>query len=147
MLLPTGFRSPHPPITLTVASTEPPTSQGNHCQARAQLKPSGGVFSRPTREPLTLPSPLRNLRPNCRFLRELSFNRSSQSPRLMEPYTNFWPVHSYCVQLASSFVPGGGFALDSQFASLNNDFFAGAEPLQGTNVTYQGNFTPRPRNR
>lgn len=47
----------------------------------------------------------------------------------------------YCVQVGSGSVPHGGLVLTARFYSLSNDCFAHSLRLEGTNVTYQGNFT------
>lgn len=48
---------------------------------------------------------------------------------------------TYAVQVASGVVPSGGFALDAQFLSMSNDWFATSARVSGTNWTYSGNFT------
>ena len=49
--------------------------------------------------------------------------------------------HDYSIQMASGFVPGGNFSLDSRFYPQSNDTFATSDQVQGTNITYYGNFT------
>ena len=49
--------------------------------------------------------------------------------------------HTYSIQMASGYVPGGSFSLDSRFYSQSNDTFATSDQLEGTNITYYGNFT------
>ncbi len=48
---------------------------------------------------------------------------------------------SYAIQLASGPLTSGTFGLDVRFHSASNDFFAGSEQLEGTNIVYDGNFT------
>lgn len=43
--------------------------------------------------------------------------------------------------MATGYVPGGGFALDTRFFPLTNDFFAGSTRLEGTNLTFVGSLT------
>jgi hypothetical protein len=47
----------------------------------------------------------------------------------------------YAIQLAASNATSGTFALDARLHSLTNDMFAGSEHIEGTNLTYHGNFT------
>lgn len=47
----------------------------------------------------------------------------------------------YGIQVASGPATSGTFGLDVRFHSASNDFFAGSERLEGTNLTYYGNFT------
>jgi hypothetical protein len=47
----------------------------------------------------------------------------------------------YSIQMATGYVTGGGFTLDTRFQSSSNDMFAGSEHVEGTNFTYYGNFT------
>ncbi len=49
--------------------------------------------------------------------------------------------HEYALQMATGYLPGGAFALDTRFFPLTNDCFAGSTHLEGTNITYVGNFT------
>jgi hypothetical protein len=49
--------------------------------------------------------------------------------------------HTYSIQMASGYVPGGSFSLDTRFYSQSNDMFATSDQLEGTNITYYGNFT------
>ena len=55
-----------------------------------------------------------------------------------------YPVHTgrhYAIQVASGLVTSGSFSMDVRFHSASNDFFKGSEQLEGTNLTYYGNFT------
>ena len=49
--------------------------------------------------------------------------------------------HEYAIQIASGIVLSGGIRLDTLFRSTSNDMFAAREYRQGSNWTYQGNFT------
>ncbi|MBA4149081.1 MAG: immunoglobulin domain-containing protein [Verrucomicrobia bacterium] len=48
---------------------------------------------------------------------------------------------TYALQLSSSNVAVGDFSLNTRFFSSRCDMFAGSEQIEGTNVTYVGNFT------
>jgi hypothetical protein len=49
--------------------------------------------------------------------------------------------HDYSIQLASGYVPAGGFSMNTRLYSASNDTFASSEQVSGTNITYMGNFT------
>src|SRR5262249_40903930 len=51
------------------------------------------------------------------------------------------PGHVYSLQMASGNVAAGGFSLDTQFFSSTNDSFSGGTHLEGTNLTFIGNFS------
>jgi hypothetical protein len=47
----------------------------------------------------------------------------------------------YAIQVASGSLTSGTFGMDVRFHSASNDFFEGSEHLEGTSLTYYGNFT------
>ncbi len=55
-----------------------------------------------------------------------------------------YEVHAgreYAIRVASGEVASGLIGLSARFHSKSNDFFAGSEQVEGTNVVYHGNFT------